>query len=113
MLVKTILAVAFCAAAYPASGLAQALTSLTVDGIPDIGAAHSARKTIPERIVISGFQTPESVVHDTALDLYLVSNVGPLPPGGFPGALDHNGFISRVSPHGVILQLKWIEDGVN
>jgi sugar lactone lactonase YvrE len=60
-------------------------------------------------IVVSGFQTPESVVHDPIADLYLVSNVGP----GNPGALDHNGFISRVSPEGVILQLKWIQDGVN
>src|ERR1041384_2459505 len=65
-----------------------------------------------ERIVVSGFQAPESVVHDTLLDVYLVSNVGSLPPGGFPGLLDHNGFISRVSPDGV-LQLKWIQDGVN
>jgi hypothetical protein len=62
-----------------------------------------------ERIVVSGFQTPESVVHDTIMDLYLVSNVGL----GNPGALDHNGFISRVSPEGVILQLKWIQDGVS
>jgi hypothetical protein len=62
-----------------------------------------------ERIVVSGFQTPESVVHDTIMDLYLVSNVGL----GNPGVLDHNGFISRVSPEGVILQLKWIQDGVS
>jgi len=33
-----------------------------------------------------------------------VSNVGP----GSPGALDHNGFISRVSPNGTIVQLAWI-----
>jgi sugar lactone lactonase YvrE len=59
-------------------------------------------------IVVSGFQTPESVVHDSIADVYLVSNVGP----GNPGASnDHNGFISRVSPEGVILQLKWIQDG--
>jgi hypothetical protein len=67
----------------------------------------------PDRVVVSGFDHPESVVHDTILDLYLVSNVGTLPPGGFPGALDHNGFISRVSPEGIILDLKWIRDGVN
>jgi len=59
-------------------------------------------------VVVSGFQTPESVVHDSIADVYLVSNVGP----GNPGASnDHNGFISRVSPEGVILQLKWIQDG--
>jgi hypothetical protein len=61
------------------------------------------------RIVVTGFQTPESVVHDPITDVYLVSNVGP----GDAGALDHNGFISRVSPNGTILQLKWIQDGVN
>jgi hypothetical protein len=65
------------------------------------------------RLVVSGFEHPESVVHDTLLDLYLVSNVGSLPPSGFPGALDHNGYISRVSPEGVILELKWIQDGIN
>jgi sugar lactone lactonase YvrE len=60
-------------------------------------------------IVVSGFQTPESVVHDGKADVYLVSNVG----SGNPAALDHNGFISIVSPEGVIQQLKWIHDGVN
>jgi sugar lactone lactonase YvrE len=61
-----------------------------------------------ERIVVSGFQTPESVLHDPDLDLYLLSNVG----AGNPAALDHNGFISRVSPDGTILELRWIQDGV-
>lgn len=64
---------------------------------------------LAQRIVVTGFSTPESVVHDTVTDVYLVSNVGP----GDPGALDHNGFISRVSPDGAILQLKWIQDGIN
>jgi len=62
-----------------------------------------------QKIVVTGFETPESVVHDTVTDVYLVSNVG----AGDPGALDHNGFISRVSPNGTVLQLKWIQDGVN
>ena len=62
-----------------------------------------------ERIVVSGFQAPESVVHDRILDLYLVSNVG----AGNPAALDSNGFISRVSPDGAIRELRWIENGVN
>lgn len=62
-----------------------------------------------QTIVVTGFETPESVVHDRVADVYLVSNVG----AGDPGALDHNGFISRVSPSGVVLQLKWIQDGVN
>jgi hypothetical protein len=62
-----------------------------------------------ERIVVSGLETPESVTHDTLMDVYLVSNVGV----GNPAALDHNGFISRVSPDGSIEQLRWIQDGVN
>src|SRR5713101_6943518 len=60
-----------------------------------------------ERIVVSGFQNPESVVHDPITDVYLVSNVG-----GAPFTVNH-GFISRVSPQGTVLDLKWIEDGVN
>jgi hypothetical protein len=75
--------------------------------------SHTAPAAESNRILVSGFQHPESVVHDTMLDVYLVSNVGVLPPSGFPGALDHNGFISRVSPEGIILDLKWIQDGVN
>ena len=62
-----------------------------------------------EPIVVAGFQTPESVVHDPVMDWYLVSNVGI----GDPAALDHNGFISKVSPDGAILELNWIQDGIN
>src|SRR5260370_34592685 len=60
-----------------------------------------------DRIVVSGLRGPESVVHDPLTDVYLVSNVG-----GPPVIFNH-GFISRVSPQGVVLDLKWIEDGVN
>src|SRR5260370_4832382 len=60
-----------------------------------------------DRIVVSGFRSPESVVHDPLTDVYLVSNVG-----GPPVLINH-GFISRVSPQGDVLDLKWIEDGVN
>ena len=60
-----------------------------------------------DRIVVSGFRGAESVVHDPLTDVYLVSNVG-----GPPVIFNH-GFISRVSPQGAVLDLKWIEDGVN
>jgi hypothetical protein len=60
-----------------------------------------------DRIVVSGFRAPESVVHDPLTDVYLVSNAG-----GPPVIFNH-GFISRVSPQGGVLDLKWIEDGVN
>jgi hypothetical protein len=56
--------------------------------------------------IISGFVSPETVVHDELTDLYLVSNVG-----GSPVAVNH-GFISRVNPDGSVLDLRWIQDGV-
>ena len=57
-------------------------------------------------IMVSGFVSPETVVHDEQLDVYLVSNVG-----GSPIAVNH-GFVSRVSPDGTVLDLRWIQDGV-
>jgi sugar lactone lactonase YvrE len=54
----------------------------------------------------AGFQTPESVLYDAKNDVYLVSNIN-----GGPSAADNNGFISRVSPDGSKVELKWIEAG--
>lgn len=51
-----------------------------------------------------GFMTPESVLMDTIADVYLVSNVN-----GSPTGMDDNGFISRVSPDGQVMELKWID----
>lgn len=51
-----------------------------------------------------GFATPESVLHDEAADVYLVSNIN-----GSPMEKDGNGFISRLSPDGEVLELKWID----
>ena len=53
-----------------------------------------------------GFMTPESVLHDVVADVYLVSNIN-----GVPFDEDDNGFISRVSPAGEVLELKWIDGG--
>jgi streptogramin lyase len=69
--------------------------------------AASTQAADSDRIVVSGFRGAESVVHDPLTDVYLVSNVG-----GPPVIFNH-GFISRVSPQGAVLDLKWIEDGVN
>jgi streptogramin lyase len=52
----------------------------------------------------AGFKTPESVLHDPTADVYLVSNIN-----GAPTDKDDNGFISRVSPTGEVLALKWID----
>lgn len=51
-----------------------------------------------------GLATPESVIHDRAADVYLVSNIN-----GAPVDKDDNGFISRLSPHGSVVDLKWID----
>lgn len=51
-----------------------------------------------------GFATPESVLHDTEADVYLVSNIN-----GGPLDKDGNGFISRLSPEGEVVELRWID----
>ena len=51
-----------------------------------------------------GFATPESVLHDTKMDLYYVSNIN-----GSPLAADGNGFISRIAPNGKMVALKWLD----
>ena len=51
-----------------------------------------------------GFSTPESVLHDPTADVYLVSNIV-----GNPAEVDGDGFISRLSPSGEVLELRWID----
>lgn len=69
-------------------------------------ATRSAPAATPADVVVAdvGFSTPESVLHDVAADVYLVSNIN-----GSPLDQDDNGFISRVSPDGAVLALKWID----
>lgn len=80
-------------------------------GLPRARVAEELTRTPPSSgaariatIVGDGLAGPESVIHDTEDDVYLVSNVN-----GDPGDADGNGFISRVSPDGQILDLKWID----
>lgn len=51
-----------------------------------------------------GLAGPESVLHDGEEDVYLVSNVA-----GQPLEADGNGFISRISPEGEVVELRWID----
>jgi hypothetical protein len=51
-----------------------------------------------------GFQTPESIQHEVTSDTYLVSNIN-----GAPLDKDDNGFISKLSPEGQVINLKWID----
>lgn len=82
----------------------------------DQRAAESpaAEATLPtaadQGVTVDGFSGPESALHDPAADVYLVSNLD-----GQPAEKDGNGFISRVSPAGEIVELRWIDgasDGV-
>jgi streptogramin lyase len=77
---------------------------------PDEGEAASEPTAEAGTVEVSGFSTPESVLHDTEADLYLVSNIN-----GAPLEKDGNGFISQVSPDGQVTELRWIDgaaDGV-
>ncbi len=51
-----------------------------------------------------GFATPESVEYYAAEDVYLVTNIN-----GSPFDADGNGFISKLSPDGTVIDLKWID----
>jgi len=77
------------------------------------GCYHPAAAPAPgsanvRTIANVGFDEPENLVYDPVGDVYLVSNIV-----GGPAARDDNGFISRVSPDGQVLTLKWIAGGVN
>ncbi len=51
-----------------------------------------------------GFATPEAVEYEAASDTYLVANIN-----GSPFDKDDNGFISKVSPDGEVIELKWLD----
>jgi hypothetical protein len=60
----------------------------------------------PSPVIIKdvGLQVPESILHDVSNDTYLVSNIN-----GTPLDKDDNGFISKLSPEGQVIALKWID----
>jgi len=57
---------------------------------------------------VDGLRGPAAVIHDEASDAYLVSNVD-----GRPAAADGRGFISKLSPDGKKILLRWIDAGKN
>jgi hypothetical protein len=81
-----------------------AVSAVTVVAVPQGATAQGS----PVDITLTGFDRPESVLHDVKRDVYLVSNIT-----NGPRDVDNTGFISRVSPSGRILDLKWIAGGVN
>ncbi len=54
--------------------------------------------------VVDSFRTPESVLYDAAMDVYVVANIN-----GSPFDKDDNGFLSRLAPDGRVLELKWVD----
>lgn len=73
---------------------------------PAPAAAPEPPAAPPGPVVIKdvGFQVPESIQHDVTSDTYLVSNIN-----GSPLDKDDNGFISKLSPEGQVIALKWID----
>jgi hypothetical protein len=100
--IVTIFAFTQCAAPNSVPDAISEEATLTNDTLT---ASHANR---PVNITVTGFNRPESVLHDTRRDVYLVSNIT-----GGPRDTDNTGFISRLSPNGQILDLKWIAGGVN
>lgn len=86
----------------------SALLVATLAHIAPAAAQRDHRPSLPINIANVGFQTPESVLYDAKNDVYLVANIN-----GNPVGLDNNGFISRVSPAGQVIELKWISGGPN
>jgi sugar lactone lactonase YvrE len=89
-----------------AGGLALALTCSACRKQEQQAAAPPMPSVLA--VADTGFQHPESVLYDSAADVYLVDNIN-----GDPFAKDGNGFISRVAPDGKILDLKWIAGGMS
>ena len=93
----------------PAAAIPEPASVPAQTPAPTAARAHAEDPaTAPGKAVfrVVGFRTPRSVLHDLEADVYLVSNVN-----GDPAAADDddNGFISRVSPDGQVLDLKWID----
>lgn len=80
--------------------------SITAAVVVAAGVIQPVSATVGETTV-NGFSFPESVIHDPFTDKYLVSNIG-----NAPGAPAADGYISKLSPEGQVLDSKWI-DGAN
>jgi sugar lactone lactonase YvrE len=74
------------------------------DPQPDMDLARQLGPPFSLTLAEVGFSTPESALHDPEADVYLVANIN-----GAPAEQDGNGFISRISPTGAILELSWID----
>lgn len=85
--------------------LILALPALTAVACSEPGAdQHEPVADTAMTVADVGFDAPESMLHDTDADVYLVSNIN-----GTPAGEDGNGFISRLAPNGEVAALKWID----
>ena len=84
----------------------SALTIFTLLGL-SLGAAvtdnESARAEVAQVITVTGLSGPESVRYDAELDIFFVSNFNGEAAG------DANGFVSKVSAEGEILELQFMQ----
>jgi hypothetical protein len=79
------------------------LKGLCLAGLFSFGwLANAQAETI--HLKDAGFATPEAMEYYAAEDVYLVANIN-----GSPFDKDDNGFISKVSPDGQVIALKWLD----
>ena len=79
------------------------------ESAPATDSAAGPATAEPVRVaLVEGFSGPESVRYDEEADVYFVGNFN-----GDAGALDNNGFISRMTPDGVVENLHFIAGGQN
>lgn len=83
--------------------LFRALGVLAATGAARVPVPASAQEAA---IRVGGLASPESVLHDTEADLYLISNIA-----GGVAAKDGEGWISRIAPDGRIADPRWIAGG--
>lgn len=88
--------------------MAVLAVSIAACGGEEEGAEVAPEATLPSAVsvTVDGFSTPESALHDEESGVYLVSNIS-----GGPMEEDNDGFISRVSPEGAIVEERWIAGG--
>ncbi len=83
--------------------IAAALATLFLAGSA-VAHAHTVK-----RWTLTGLSNPESVLLDVAKQYMYVSNIN----GGGPTGKDGNGFISKISRDGKMLEQKWITGGLH
>ncbi len=90
-------------------GKVQTVTVPQDAGAPEVAPPPADAGPFLERVALSldhGLAGPATVLYDGLSDSYLVANVN-----GDRYAKDNNGFVSRVSPQGEMIQEQWIAGG--